>query len=252
MAALHDTVICGKRQLAIEAGVALSLVIIELLTHHVDICDLEVICRELTLVFEENVSIGHGRAIGQVAPHDVIYGIHALNVHGDTLKTIGDLDGNGIDLDSAHLLEIGELGNLHAIEPDLPAKAPGTKRRALPVVFNETHIVLVWIQADSRQRIKIQFLTVYRRRLNKYLELVIVLHTVGVLAITTVGWTTARLRIAGPPGIFAQGTQQGCSMECTRTDLGVIRLHDDTALFSPILLETQDDFLERESVFLHT
>ena len=41
-------------------------------------------------------------------------------------------------------------------------------------------------------------------------------------------------------------------MECTRTDLGVIRLHDDTALFSPILLETQDDFLERESVFLHT
>ena len=53
MAALHDTVISGKRQLAIETEVALSLVIIELLTHHVDICDLEVICRELTLVFKE-------------------------------------------------------------------------------------------------------------------------------------------------------------------------------------------------------
>ena len=40
-------------------------------------------------------------------------------------------------------------------------------------------------------------------------------------------------------------------MERTRTDLGVIRLHDDTTLLSPILLETQDDFLERKSVFLH-
>ncbi len=37
MAALHDAVICRQRQLALQAGMALGLVVIKLLTHHLDV-----------------------------------------------------------------------------------------------------------------------------------------------------------------------------------------------------------------------
>ena len=85
MAALHDAVVRRQRKLALQAGVALGLVVVKLLTHHLDVGDLKVIGTELALVLEEHVAIGHGRAVGQVAPHQVVDGVDALGVHGDTL-----------------------------------------------------------------------------------------------------------------------------------------------------------------------
>ena len=85
VAALHDAVICRQRQLALQAGMALGLVVIKLLTHHLDVCDLKVIGTELALVLEEHVAIGHGRAVGQVAPHQVVDRVNALRIHGNAL-----------------------------------------------------------------------------------------------------------------------------------------------------------------------
>lgn len=64
---------------------ALGLVVIKLLTHHLDVCDLKVIGTELALVLEEHVAIGHGRAVGQVAPHQVVDRVNALRIHGNAL-----------------------------------------------------------------------------------------------------------------------------------------------------------------------
>lgn len=44
---------------------ALGLVVVKLLTHHLDVGDLKVIGTELALVLEEHVAVGHGRAVGR-------------------------------------------------------------------------------------------------------------------------------------------------------------------------------------------
>ena len=244
MAALHDAVICRQRQLALQAGVALGLVVVKLLTHHLDVGHLKVISAELALVFQEHIAVGHGRAVGQVAPHQVVDRVDALGVHGDTLQAIGDLDGHGVDLDAAHLLEVRKLRDLHAVEPDLPAKAPGAERRALPVVLDKADVMVVGVQANGGQRTQVELLGVDRRGLDEHLELIVVLHAVGVLAVAAVGRTAAGLRIAGAPLGGTERAQRGRGMEGTGTDLGVIGLHDDAAPLAPVLLEAQDDVLE--------
>ena len=244
VAALHDTVVRRQRQLALQAGVALGLVVVKLLTHHLDVGDLKVIGTELALVLEEHVAIGHGRSVGQIAPHQVVNGVDALGIHGDTLQAVGDLDGHGVDLDAAHLLEVRKLRDLHAVEPDLPAKAPGAKGRALPVVLDKADVMVVGVQADSGKRPQVKLLGVYRRGLDEHLELIVVLHAVRVLAVAAVGGTAAGLRIAGAPLGGTERAQRGRGMEGTGTDLGVIGLHNDAALLAPVLLEAQDDVLE--------
>ena len=158
MAALHYAVIGGKRQVGVKAGVALRLVLVELLAHEINVGNLEVVCRELALVLEEDVAIGHGRAVRQVAPYDVVDRVHALGVHGDALETIGDLDGNRVDLDATNLLEVGELRDLHAVHPHLPAKAPGAQRGALPVVLDKADVVLGGVEADGGEGAKVEVL----------------------------------------------------------------------------------------------
>ena len=244
VAALHDTVVRRQRQLALQAGMALGLVVVKLLTHHLDVGDLKVIGTELALVLEEHVAIGHGRAVGQVAPHQVVDGVDALRIHGDALQAIGDLDGHGVDLDAAHLLEVRKLRDFHAVEPDLPAKTPGTERRTLPVVLDKADVMVVWVQANGGQRTQVELLGVDRRGLDEHLELIVVLHAVGVLTVAAVGGTAAGLRIAGAPLGGTERAQRGRGMEGTGTDLGVIGLHNDAALLAPVLLEAQDDVLE--------
>ena len=244
VAALHDTVVRRQRQLSLQAGMALGLVVVKLLTHHLDVGDLKVIGTELALVLEEHVAIGHGRAVGQVAPHQVVDRVNALGVHGDTLQAVGDLDGHGVDLDAAHLLEVRKLRDLHAVEPDLPAKAPGAQGRALPVVLDKADVMVVGVQANGGQRTQVELLGVDRRGLDKHLELIVVLHAVGILAVAAVGGTAAGLRIAGAPLGGTERAQRGRGMEGTGTDLGVIGLHNDAALLAPVLLEAQDDVLE--------
>ena len=48
----------------------------------------------------------------------------------------------GLQLQAARLLEVGELGDLHAVEHHLPADAPGAERGRLPVVLLEAEVVL--------------------------------------------------------------------------------------------------------------
>ena len=251
VAALHDAVIGGQRELGLEACMAFGLEIIELLAHHINVGDLEVVGGELTLVLEEDLTVGHGRAIGQIAPDQVVDARDALSVHCDALETIGDLDGNRIALDAADLLEVGELGDLHAVQPNLPTEAPGAERRALPVVLDEADVVLSRIEADGGQRIQVQLLGVLGARLNEHLELVIVLHAIGILAIAAIGGTAAGLRVARAPRLLAEAAKQRGGVERTGTHLGIVGLHNGAAMAGPILLELENHLLEGQCVRIH-
>src|SRR5690606_6635333 len=128
-----------------------------------------------------------------VSPHQVVYRVDALQVHGQALQAIGDLTGHRVALDATDLLEVGELGDFHAVQPDFPTQTPGAEGRRFPVVFNEADVVHQRINTDGLQRAEVQLLEVLRVRFQHHLELVIVLQAVGVFAITAVGRTTGRL-----------------------------------------------------------
>ena len=104
--------------------------------------------------------------------------------------------------------------------------------------------MVVGVQANGSQRTQVELLSVDRRRLDEHLELIVVLHAVGVLAVAAVGGTAARLSVAGAPLGGTERAQRGRGVEGTGTDLGVIGLHNNAALLAPVLLEAQDDVLE--------
>src|SRR5690606_22558031 len=133
----------------------------------------------------------------------------ALNVHGQTLETIGDLAGHRLALQAANLLEVGELSHFHAVEPHFPAQTPGTQRRVFPVVFHEADVVDFRIHAQLFQRAQVEFLNVVGGRLADHLELVIVLQAVRVCTVAAVGRTAGRLHVGTGDGLRAQSAQTG-------------------------------------------
>ena len=66
----------------------------------------------------------------------------------------------GSQVEAAQLLEVRELGGLHAVDPDLPALAPGAQRGALPVVLDEAHVVLGEVDAERLERAQVDVLDV--------------------------------------------------------------------------------------------
>ena len=104
--------------------------------------------------------------------------------------------------------------------------------------------MLLGVEADRGKRSQVEVLGVGGRRLQDDLELVVVLHAVGVLAVAPVGGTTAGLRVAGAPGGGAERAQKRGRVEGAGADLAVIGLHDGAAPACPIALERQDHVLE--------
>src|SRR5690606_28961025 len=137
------------------------------------------------------------RAVGV---HQVVHRIHALQVHGQAFQAVGDFAGHRVALDAANLLEVGELGDFHAVEPDFPAQTPGAEGRRFPVVFHEADVVHQGVHADAAQRFQVQLLNIGRVRLEHHLELVVVLQAVGVFAVAAVGGPAGRLHVGGVPG----------------------------------------------------
>ena len=74
-----------------------------------------------------------------------------LEVHRQSLKAVGDLNGHRLAVETPALLEVGELGHFHAIQPHLPTHTPSAKGGGLPVVFDKTDVV---IRSSNAQRFK--------------------------------------------------------------------------------------------------
>ena len=100
----------------------------------------EVVGRLLYFVLLKHIAVSHFpvRAVG---PYDVIDAIDALQVHSNALDAIGDLASHRVAFQPPNLLEIGELGDLHAVQPDFPAQPPSAEGGRFPVVFHEANIV---------------------------------------------------------------------------------------------------------------
>ncbi len=127
-----------------------------------------------------------------------------LQEHGDALEPVGDLARDRRQVDAAHLLEVGELRDLHAVEQHLPADAPGAQRRRLPVVFLEADVVLARVDAARLEAVQVRLLHLVRRRLQDHLELVVLEQPVRVLAEAAVVGPPRRLHVGHAPGLRAR------------------------------------------------
>ena len=110
-----------------------------------------------------------------------------LQEEREPLEAIGHLGGDHIEVDAAELLEVRELGHLHAVAPDLPAEPPRAERRLLPVVLDEPDVVLAQVDAERLERAEVLVEDVLGRRLEDHLVLEVVLEAERVLAVAAVG-----------------------------------------------------------------
>ena len=170
------------------------------------------------------VRLGAARRGPAFCPDQVIDVVHALQIHGQALKAVGDLTGGRFAVNAADLLEVGELRHFHTVEPDFPAQTPGAQRRVFPVVFDKPDVVLLQIKAQRFERTQVQLQNVGRGRLQHHLVLVVMLQSIGVLAIATVFRAAAGLHIGGLPGLGANGAQKGSRVGGACADFHVVGL----------------------------
>ncbi len=114
---------------------------------------LEVVRRLLDFVLVIDVAVGQAALDGAVGarlfplrPDQVVDVLDLLQVHRQALDAVGDFARDGLAVEAADLLEVGELRDFHAVEPDFPAQAPGAERGVFPVVLDEAHVVLLEVQ----------------------------------------------------------------------------------------------------------
>ena len=151
----------------------------------------------------------------------------------------------GPAVEPAHLLEVGELRDLHAVQPDFPAQSPGAEGRRLPVVLDEADVVDQRIEAERAQAAEVQVEDVERRGLDHHLELVVVLEPERVLAVAAVRGPARGLHVRRAPGLRPDGAQERGGMEGAGAHLHVVRLQDHAALVGPVALQGEDQFLKR-------
>src|SRR6266481_4838940 len=158
--AFQAVVVGGEGKLLLHQRAALLLVLIEETEEALRVAGVEAVLALLALVLPEDVAVGELAPVGIRAPDQVVDVVDALQVHGDALEAVGQLGGNRMALESARLLEVGELRHLHAVAPDLPAQAPGAQGRRLPVVLDEAQIVVLGGDPDRLERAQVEVLHV--------------------------------------------------------------------------------------------
>ena len=124
MAALEHKIQGGRRQIAFNEISGFRFIDREQLLEALRVGGLKV---EMALSFLKRKPDIAITAVG--IPAQIPDAFDVLQIHRQTLKPIGDLNRHRLAIDAAALLEIGELGHLHAIEPHLPAHAPGAEGR---------------------------------------------------------------------------------------------------------------------------
>ena len=122
---------------------------------HVRFLEVEARLFKFVLVIHVAVSDSSLRTVG---PDQIENAFNALQIHRDALEAVGDLSGHGPALEPAHLLEVGELGDFHPIQPDLPAQAPCAQSWGFPVVLDKPNIMLQGIDTQGLQRTQIKVL----------------------------------------------------------------------------------------------
>jgi hypothetical protein len=233
--ALQRPVVARQHQLRVEAAARLAFIGVEELPVQVDVGRLEVILRELVLVL-----LPHRAVADPVRPVDVEHRALARQEHRQPLQPVGDLRGDRRQVDPTGLLEVGELGDLHPVEEDLPADPPRTERRRLPVVFLEADVVLGEVEPERAERVEIKLLHFERRRFEDHLKLIVLAEPERIVAIAPVRRPPRRLHVADAPGLRPEHAQKGRRMHRPGTDLQIERSLDDAPPLGPEVLQLQN------------
>ena len=212
---------------------------VEELPQHLDVGELEVVFRELELVLEAHVAVGDAGS-----PFDVIDAVDILEECRDALEAVSQLGRDEVEIEAATLLEVGELGDLEAIEHHLPADAPGAEGGGFPVVLFELDVVLGEVDADGGEGAEVLIDDVGGRGLEDDLELLVLVEAIGIFAVAAVGGSAAGLDVGDALGVGAEDAEEGFRGHGAGADFDVVGFGDDAAAVGPIFLEGEDGVLE--------
>ena len=121
-----------------------------------------------------------------LGPVQIVNSVLLLDEHGNTFQAVGEFQGDLFQCDGTDFLEISELGDFHAVNPDFPAQTGGAEGRGFPVVFDKPDIMFFQVDADLFQAFEIYFLGIIRRGLDDDRVLFIMLEAVWVIAVAAV------------------------------------------------------------------
>src|SRR5215469_12147416 len=247
MTRFQALVVRGQRETAADQSPALLLGVSEMRSKKLSICKLEIVGREFHLRSLENLPIrDQGRSRSPVVV-EIEDAFEPLDEHRQPFEAIGQLGRNRVTVDAADLLEIGELADLHAVEPDLPTQPPGTQCRTLPIVFDKADIVQGSIDPDRVQASEIERLAVRRRGLQDHLELVEMLQSIGVLPIAAVGRSAGGLNVGCAPRLWPECTQGRRWMKGAGPDFQIVGLQNHATLPRPKILQIENKGLKAQN-----
>jgi len=105
-----------RNQAPFDAGLGLGTVEVAHRPLPLDVCQFKVVDAVLNFLLAVNVPV-RVHAVEIYRPDLAA----PLQVHDDPLQPVGDLHAHRVQTDPARLLEVGELRDLLAVQPDLPA-----------------------------------------------------------------------------------------------------------------------------------
>ena len=240
MTGLEHHFVSRKRKIQVHQTLGFAFKVIKLMQELDRVARLKVVMALFDFVLMEYVTVGQGtgRTVGILPAriNQVKDVVAVLQVHRQTFETVGDFTGDGLTLQTAHLLEVRKLRHFHTVHPHFPTETPGAERRVFPVVFHKTDIVDFGINPQGTETAQIQVHDIGGGRLNHHLELVVLVQTVGVFAVTGVFRTTGGLHIGSAPRFRSQGSQESRGVRSPRAHFHINRLQKRAALLVPILL----------------
>src|ERR1700722_16814944 len=221
-----------RRGKSVEQFLGLLFVQFKLSADRFGVTAVETVFRELLLLRQTNLAISF-----VWGPPEIVNTFDALEKRTDALESVGQLYGDGVKVDAAALLEIGELGNLQPVQQHLPADSPGAEGRRFPVVFLEADIMLFQSDADGRQTLEVKLLHVGWRWFQDDLKLQVLVEPVGILAIPSVGGPTAGLCVSNAVRGGPEHAQKCFWMHRTGAHFHVIGLLQHASLLHPEVRE---------------
>jgi len=236
-----QTVVVGRQdQVVAQKAPRLRLVCLEQTRVDGGIGNVEVEPGELDLGLVMDLPVRHAGGPGELVDR-----LHVAEIHRDALEPVGDLGRDRSEIDPSCLLEVRELGDLHAVEPHLPAQTPGAQGGRLPVVLDEADVVTERIDAKGLQAPQIQLLDAIRRGLEDHLELVVALDAIRVLTVPSVSGAARGLDVGHLPRFRTKDAQEGVGVHRPGPDFHVVGLLDHAAQICPVPLEREQQILER-------
>ncbi len=234
-----------QHKLGVETALRFAFIRVVRLGQRFNIGHVEIIFAMLNFAFQQDVAIGNLCAV-----IDVPDAVFILQGQNDAVEAVGDFDTDRIEIETAGLLEVGKLRDFLTVEPDFPAETPRAERRAFPVVLDEADVVLTRIDANCFQTAQVHGLRVAGIGFEDDLQLVVHLHSVGVVAKTPVVRADAGFDIDDVPRLRAENAQRRSRVHRACTDLNVVRLLDEAALRLPVVEQFEYGFLKAK-IFSH-